>query len=183
MFSIIQAAGWPIWFLILASIATVALIVERAITLQRRKILPPGMLEEVVNLHRNRQLNAEMVTRVERSSPLGRVLATGLRHEFESVKSTPRVSGFIGGTANKPTPISQREADAILQQVRTGVEKPKPKVEFEVGQQVRVNEGPFADFNGIVDEVNYERNKLRVSVQIFGRETPVELEFGQVEKI
>ena len=84
MFSIIQAAGWPIWFLILASIATVALIVERAITLQRRKILPPGMLEEVVNLHRNRQLNAEMVTRVERSSPLGRVLATGLRHEFES---------------------------------------------------------------------------------------------------
>ena len=99
------------------------------------------------------------------------------------VKSTPRVSGFIGGTANKPTPISQREADAILQQVRSGVEKPKPKVEFEVGQQVRVNEGPFADFNGIVDEVNYERNKLRVSVQIFGRETPVELEFGQVEKI
>ena len=99
------------------------------------------------------------------------------------VKSTPRVSGFIGGTSNKPTPISQREADAILQQVRSGVEKPKPKVEFEVGQQVRVNEGPFADFNGIVDEVNYERNKLRVSVQIFGRETPVELEFGQVEKI
>lgn len=99
------------------------------------------------------------------------------------VKSTPRVSGFIGGKANRPTPISQREVDAILQQVRSGVEKPKPKVEFEVGQQVRVNEGPFADFNGIVDEVNYERNKLRVSVQIFGRETPVELEFSQVEKI
>lgn len=99
------------------------------------------------------------------------------------VKSTPRVSGFIGGTANRPMPISQREADAILQQVKTGVEKPKPKVEFELGQQVRVNEGPFADFNGVVDEVNYERNKLRVSVQIFGRETPVELEFGQVEKI
>ncbi|MFV2030353.1 transcription termination/antitermination protein NusG [Neisseria sp. S1] len=99
------------------------------------------------------------------------------------VKSTPRVSGFIGGTANRPTPISQREVDAILQQVRSGIDKPKPKVEFEVGQQVRVNEGPFADFNGIVDEVNYERNKLRVSVQIFGRETPVELEFNQVEKI
>lgn len=99
------------------------------------------------------------------------------------VKSTPRVSGFIGGTANRPLPISQREADVIIQQVRSGVEKPKPKVEFEVGQQVRVNEGPFADFNGVVDEVNYERNKLRVSVQIFGRETPVELEFGQVEKI
>lgn len=99
------------------------------------------------------------------------------------VKSTPRVSGFIGGAANKPMPISQREAEIILQQVQTGSEKPKPKVEFEVGQQIRVNEGPFADFNGVVDEVNYERNKLRVSVQIFGRETPVELEFGQVEKI
>lgn len=99
------------------------------------------------------------------------------------VKSTPRVSGFIGGTANRPMPISQKEVDAILQQVQTGIEKPKPKVEFEVGQQVRVNEGPFADFNGIVEEVNYERNKLRVSVQIFGRETPVELEFNQVEKI
>ncbi|MFS6937913.1 transcription antitermination protein NusG [Neisseria animaloris] len=99
------------------------------------------------------------------------------------VKSTPRVSGFIGGTANKPMPISQKEVDTILQQVQSGGEKPKPKVEFEVGQQVRVNEGPFADFNGIVEEVNYERNKLRVSVQIFGRETPVELEFNQVEKI
>ena len=99
------------------------------------------------------------------------------------VKSTPRVSGFIGGTANKPMPISQREAEIILQQVQTGAEKPKQKIEFEVGQQIRVNEGPFADFNGVVDEVNYERNKLRVSVQIFGRETPVELEFGQVEKI
>ncbi|HFC3362541.1 TPA: transcription termination/antitermination protein NusG [Neisseria gonorrhoeae] len=99
------------------------------------------------------------------------------------VKSTPRVSGFIGGRANRPTPISQREAEIILQQVQTGIEKPKPKVEFEVGQQVRVNEGPFADFNGVVEEVNYERNKLRVSVQIFGRETPVELEFSQVEKI
>ena len=99
------------------------------------------------------------------------------------VKSTPRVSGLIGGTANTPMPLSQREADIILQQVQTGAEKPKPKIEFEVGQQIRVNEGPFADFNGVVDEVNYERNKLRVSVQIFGRETPVELEFGQVEKI
>ena len=99
------------------------------------------------------------------------------------VRSTPRVSGCIGGTANRPMPISQREVDAILQQVQQGGEKPKPKVEFEVGQQVRVNEGPFADFNGIVEEVNYERNKLRVSVQIFGMETPVELEFGQVEKV
>ncbi|MDO4248720.1 MAG: transcription termination/antitermination protein NusG [Neisseria sp.] len=101
------------------------------------------------------------------------------------VKSTPRVSGFIGGTANRPLPISQSEVDAIMTQVAgSGAEKkPKPRVEFEVGQQVRVNEGPFADFNGLVDAVDYERNKLRVSVQIFGRETPVELDFGQVEKL
>lgn len=99
------------------------------------------------------------------------------------VKSTPRVTGFIGGSGNRPLPITQREVDAILQQLEPGVAKPKPKVQFESGQQVRVNDGPFADFNGVVEEVNYERNKLRVSVQIFGRETPVELEFGQVEKI
>ena len=99
------------------------------------------------------------------------------------VKSTPRVTGFIGGTANRPLPITQREVDSIMQQIQTGGEKPKPKVEFEVGQRIRVNEGPFADFNGVVDEVNYERNKLKVSVQIFGRETPVELDFMQVEKV
>ena len=99
------------------------------------------------------------------------------------VKSTPKVSGFVGGKGNKPTPISQREVDAIMQQMQQGIEKPKPKVEFEVGERVRVTEGPFVDFNGTVDEVNYERNKLRVSVQIFGRETPVELDFVQVEKV
>ena len=104
-------------------------------------------------------------------------------YSWHLVKSAPRVTVFIGGTGNRPLPIMQREVDAILQQVQTGVEKPKPKVQFEVGQQVRVSEGPFADFNGVVEEVNYERNKLRVSVQIFGRETPVELEFAQVEKI
>ena len=99
------------------------------------------------------------------------------------VKSTPRVTGFIGGTANRPLPITQREVDSIMQQIQTGGEKPKPKVQFEVGQRIRVNEGPFADFNGVVDEVSYERNKLKVSVQIFGRETPVELDFMQVEKV
>lgn len=99
------------------------------------------------------------------------------------VKSTPRVTGFIGGSGHRPAPISQREVDAIMAQMQSGVEKPRPKVEFEPGQNVRVTEGPFADFNGIVDEVNYERNKLRVSVQIFGRETPVELDFIQVEKV
>ena len=102
------------------------------------------------------------------------------------VKSTPRVNGFIGGTANRPLPISQREVDAIISQVLAvagSEKKPKPRVEFVVGQQIRVSEGPFSDFNGLVDVVDYERNKLRVLVQIFGRETPVELDFSQVEKI
>ena len=85
------------------------------------------------------------------------------------VKSTPKVTGFVGGTANKPTPISQKEVDAILQQVQEGVEKPRPKVLFEMGEAVRVKEGPFTDFHGNVEDVNYEKSKLRVSVTIFGR--------------
>ncbi|HEZ4918793.1 TPA: transcription termination/antitermination protein NusG [Neisseria meningitidis] len=141
------------------------------------QILVP--VEKVVDIRNGRK------TISERKSYPGYVLVEMEMTDdsWHLVKSTPRVSGFIGGRANRPTPISQREAEIILQQVQTGIEKPKPKVEFEVGQQVRVNEGPFADFNGVVEEVNYERNKLRVSVQIFGRETPVELEFSQAEKI
>ncbi|CWO24233.1 transcription antitermination protein NusG [Neisseria meningitidis] len=136
------------------------------------QILVP--VEKVVDIRNGRK------TISERKSYPGYVLVEMEMTDdsWHLVKSTPRVSGFIGGRANRPTPISQREAEIILQQVQTGIEKPKPKVEFEVGQQVRVNEGPFADFNGVVEEVNYERNKLRVSVQIFGRETPVELEFS-----
>ena len=98
------------------------------------------------------------------------------------VKSTPKVTGFIGGSAMRPTPISDKEVENILHQVQEGVEKPKPKVLFEVGESVRVTEGPFTDFNGNVEEVNYEKSKIRVSVLIFGRATPVELDFGQVEK-
>jgi transcription termination/antitermination protein NusG len=98
------------------------------------------------------------------------------------VKSTPKVTGFIGGSAMRPTPISEKEVAVILNQVQEGVEKPKPKVLFEPGESVRVTEGPFTDFNGNVEEVNYEKSKLRVSVLIFGRSTPVELDFGQVEK-
>ncbi|SEI89304.1 transcriptional antiterminator NusG [Allopseudospirillum japonicum] len=98
------------------------------------------------------------------------------------VKETPRVMGFIGGTPEKPAPITQREADAILQRVADGADKPKPKTLFEPGETVRILEGPFAEFNGVVEEVNYEKNRLQISVLIFGRTTPVELEFGQVEK-
>ena len=98
------------------------------------------------------------------------------------VKECPKVMGFIGGTADKPAPISDREAAAILQRVEDGVEKPKPKTLFEPGEVVRVVDGPFADFNGVVEEVNYEKSRLQVAVLIFGRSTPVELEFSQVEK-
>ncbi len=98
------------------------------------------------------------------------------------VKQVPKVLGFIGGTSDKPAPISEAEADAILNRVEEGVDKPRPKVLFEVGEVVRVNDGPFNDFNGVVEEVNYEKSKMLVSVQIFGRSTPVELAFGQVEK-
>lgn len=98
------------------------------------------------------------------------------------VKEAPRVLGFIGGTTDKPVPISAAEADSILQRVEEGVDKPRPKILFEPGEVVRVTDGPFTDFNGVVEEVNYEKSRLRVSVLIFGRSTPVELEFTQVEK-
>ncbi|HSR62516.1 MAG TPA: transcription termination/antitermination protein NusG [Gammaproteobacteria bacterium] len=98
------------------------------------------------------------------------------------VRDAPRVLGFIGGTSDRPAPISDKEADAILQRVEDGVDRPKPKVLFEPGEVVRVIDGPFTDFNGVVEEVNFEKSRLRVSVLIFGRSTPVELEFGQVEK-
>jgi len=98
------------------------------------------------------------------------------------IKETPKVMGFIGGTAERPLPIQDREADVILRRVQDGADKPKPKVLFEPGEMVRVIDGPFNDFNGVVEEVNYEKSRLRVAVSIFGRSTPVELEFGQVEK-
>lgn len=98
------------------------------------------------------------------------------------VKSTSRVMGFIGGTPEKPAPITEREAQAILQKVESGADKPKPKTLFEPGEIVRVIDGPFADFNGVVEEVDYEKSRVKVSVLIFGRSTPVELEFSQVEK-
>jgi len=101
---------------------------------------------------------------------------------WHMVKSTPRVLGFIGGTAEKPAPITAREAETILNRVRDGVDKPTQKTIYEPGEVVRVIDGPFADFNGSVEKVNYEKSRLQVSVSIFGRSTPVELEFSQVEK-
>jgi transcriptional antiterminator NusG len=98
------------------------------------------------------------------------------------VKNTSKVTGFIGGKSNKPTPIAPHEVAKIMQQVQEGVEKPRPKVLYEVGEVIRIKDGPFTDFNGNVEEVNYEKSKVRVTVTIFGRATPVELDFSQVEK-
>jgi len=98
------------------------------------------------------------------------------------VKDVPKVLGFIGGSSDQPAPITDAEADSMLQRVREGADKPRPKVLFEPGEVVRVIDGPFNDFSGVVESVNYEKNKLQVAVQILGRSTPVELDFGQVEK-
>ena len=98
------------------------------------------------------------------------------------VRDVPKVLGFIGGTSDKPAPISEKEANQILRRVEEGVDKPRPKVLFEAGQVVRVTDGPFNDFNGVVESVNYEKSRLQVAVQILGRSTPVELDFSQVEK-
>jgi transcriptional antiterminator NusG len=140
------------------------------------KILVPT--EEVVEMRMGQQRKSE-----RKFFPGYVLVQMELNDEtWHLVKEVPRVLGFIGGTSDRPAPISDQEAEAILNRVEEGAVKPKPKVLFEVGEVVRVIEGPFKDFNGVVEEVNYEKNKLRVSVLIFGRSTPVELDFGQVEK-
>jgi transcriptional antiterminator NusG len=139
------------------------------------------------------EMRAGQKRRSERKFFPGYVLVQIVSHEengipridsecWHLIKETTKVMGFIGGTADRPLPIADSEADAILQRVQDGVEKPKPKVLFEPGQLVRVVDGPFNDFNGVVEEINYDKSRLRVAVLIFGRSTPVELEFGQVEK-
>lgn len=103
-------------------------------------------------------------------------------YTWQIVRNIPRVMGFIGGTPDKPAPISNREAELILNRLEQNADKPKPRTMFQVGEEIRVTEGPFSDFNGIVEEIDYEKGRLKVSVSIFGRATPVELEFSQVEK-
>jgi len=149
---------------------------QRGLTDLFEEVMVPK--EKVVEVRRGRKVDAE------RKFFPGYVLAKmDLTDEaFHLIKNTPKVTGFLGAD-NKPMPISDAEAARILHQVQEGIERPKPSVSFEVGEQVRVSDGPFASFNGVVEEVDEARSRLKVAVSIFGRATPVELEFGQVEKM
>jgi len=134
--------------------------------------------EEVVEIRRGRKVTSE-----RRFFP-GYVLVKMDMTDaaYHLIKNTPKVTGFLG-TENKPIPITEDEANRILHQVQEGVERPRPSITFEIGEQVRVSDGPFASFNGLVEDVDEERARLKVAVSIFGRATPVELEYGQVEKL
>ena len=141
------------------------------------KILVPA--EEIVEMRMGQQRKSE-----RKFFPGYVLVQMELNDEtWHLVRDVPRVLGFIGGTSDRPAPISDQEAMAILNRVEEGVNKPRPKILFEVGEVVRIIDGPFKDFNGVVEEVNYEKSKLRISVLIFGRSTSVELDFGQVEKV
>jgi transcriptional antiterminator NusG len=150
---------------------------QRGLDERVEQILVP--MEEVVGARRN----GKSVTEERKFFP-GYVLAKlDMSDEiWHLVKNTPKVTGFLGA-GNKPSPITEKEAERLLKQIQEGVERPRPSVLFDIGEQVKVSEGPFASFNGVVEDIDEEKGKLKVSVSIFGRATPVELEFGQVEKV
>jgi len=134
--------------------------------------------DSVVEMRKNKKVNAE------RKFFPGYVLVKMdmTNDSWHLVRNTPKVTGFLGAK-DKPQPISEREAERLINQVKEGIEKPKPAILFEVGEQVRVSDGPFTSFNGVVEEIDEEKSRLKVSVSIFGRPTPVELEYTQVEKV
>ena len=149
---------------------------QKGLSDQIEQIVVPT--EKVVEVRRGRKVDAE-----RKFFPGYVLVKCDLTDEvFHLIKNTPKVTGFLGAD-NKPMPIRDSEAEHILQQVQEGIERPKPSVSFEIGEQVRVADGPFASFNGVVEEVDDARSRVKVAVSIFGRATPVELEFGQVEKL
>ncbi len=151
-------------------------LARKALSHLFEKILVP--VEKVVEVRRGRKVDAE-----RKFFPGYVMVRADLTDEaFHLIKNTPKVTGFLGSDS-KPVPIPDSEAERILTQVQEGVERPKPSIAFEIGEQVRVSDGPFASFNGTVQEVDEERSRLKVEVSIFGRATPVELEYGQVEKV
>ena len=135
--------------------------------------------EDVIEMKRGKKINSE-----RKFFPGYLILKMLMTDDiWHIVKGVPKVSGFLGGKKGEPSPVSQSEIDKIINQVKEGLDKPKPSVSFEVGEQVRVSDGPFTSFNGMVEEVDEEKARLKVSVSIFGRSTPVELEYSQVEKV
>ena len=135
--------------------------------------------EEIVEVRRGQKVNTD------RKFFPGYVLAKLDMNDdvWHLIKNTPKVSGFLGSGGTKPVPITEKEAQAMLKQMQEGVERPRPSIVYDIGEEVKVTDGPFASFNGVVEEIDEEKGKLKVSVSIFGRATPVELEYGQVEKI